>query len=82
MRLRLFAWNSRMITTIIKADCGCQFEDSPTGQVFKWCPLHKAASDMYKALKQAEDWFEKHNSSPTGLFAQQAIHKALAKANQ
>lgn len=40
-----------MITQILKSDCGCEFEVSPLGQVFHWCPLHKAASAMYEALK-------------------------------
>jgi hypothetical protein len=40
-----------MLTQIIKSDCGCEFETSPAGQVFRWCPLHKVAPEMHETLK-------------------------------
>lgn len=44
-----------MITHIIKADCGCEFEISNDGSFTscRWCPLHKSAKEMYEALKEA-----------------------------
>jgi len=39
-----------MITHIIKADCGCEFETSPMGQRFHWCPLHKSAPELYEVV--------------------------------
>ncbi len=39
-----------MLSQIIKSDCGCEFEISSTGQIFRWCFKHKAAEDMYEAL--------------------------------
>ena len=44
-----------MITQIIKSDCGCEFETSPAGQIFRWCPLHKSAPELYEACKLALD---------------------------
>ncbi|KKK64627.1 hypothetical protein LCGC14_2982280 [marine sediment metagenome] len=41
-----------MLTQVIKSDCGCEFEISSTGQLFRWCPLHKSARDMYEALNK------------------------------
>ena len=48
-------WREENYYDCVCQDCGCQFEISPTGQVFKWCPLHNSAEDMYEALQKAQE---------------------------
>ena len=66
-----------MITHIIKADCGCEFVTSSMGQVFNWCPLHKAAPQMFGLLKKLVN--DGYNASII-RGAKEIIQKALAEA--
>lgn len=71
-----------MLTQIIHSDCGCEFEIGPGYQQFRWCSLHKAAPDMYEALKAA---FEDYTGgrcvglSLLGIKMEQALAKAEGK---
>jgi len=66
-----------MITQILHADCGCEFEISRDGSWtnYRWCPLHKSASD----LKEAVRWtLEDHRDGRTRLPV--STHTQLLKA--
>lgn len=44
-----------MCTKVIRIDCGCEVEMLDAGYKWHFCPLHKAAPDMYEALKEFEE---------------------------
>ena len=57
--------------------CKCKVSYSPRSQAenIQWCPLHKAAEDMYEALSDISLWLRETNVGvPTKL--EQALKKA------
>lgn len=64
--------------------CGCKIERDRYGVLFlEYCPKHKAAGDMYEALKMIEPILDTR-PNPTGgntlwTIAKQAIAKAEGK---
>jgi len=76
--------------------CGCTIEELADGSHgINYCPKHKAAPDMYEALKEAKEWIAELQNSIKGLCEDEGleyheptepckteirINKALAKA--
>ena len=64
--------------------CKCKVSYSPRSQAenIQWCPLHKAAEDMYEALKDARVAVRCANNGHKADFAttEATIQTAIAKA--
>jgi len=59
-------------------ECGCVFEKTEVGYIMHWCPKHKAADDMYEALKEALSWLEAMGVKKEFRWAE--LNKALTLA--
>lgn len=77
-------------TILSQYACGCQIREFKGGvkgyrtkdTVIEYCPKHKAAEDMYEALKESSMWVAKM-SADGNLIAGRVlgrINKALRKA--
>lgn len=63
-----------------KLECGCEFELTGTGYIMHWCPKHKAAPDMYEALKALVEYHERNSLAiPCLADSLQALAKAEGK---
>ena len=64
--------------------CGCTIEDLGDGShAINYCPKHKAAPDMYEALRALVGWLEDDKKLIGNVaLIQSDCHKALAKAEE
>lgn len=65
-------------------ECGCIFEETDIGYIMHWCPKHKAAEDMYEALKGISGWLvtSRKGNMPNMDDAILAVRQALSKADR
>lgn len=59
-------------------ECGCVVTKSHNGMRIDYCPLHKAAMDMFKVLKKVQK--EIQTSGATYVSTDIVIDKVIAKA--
>ncbi|KKN21714.1 hypothetical protein LCGC14_0922540 [marine sediment metagenome] len=63
--------------------CGCKITSTKNYPSIEYCPKHKAAPDIYEALKEAENYFVSMKAHiPSHGNTLGMVQKALAKAEE